>query len=75
MKVVITIKCNTEAFNGADCGFELARILRVVTERVDLMPKEKLLSLYRRGPRRLHDHDGKTVGTLAITKEASDGPL
>jgi hypothetical protein len=28
MKAVFTVECDSKAFNGADCGSELARILR-----------------------------------------------
>ena len=35
MKLVITIRCDNSAFNGQDCGHELARILQIVTDRVD----------------------------------------
>jgi hypothetical protein len=36
MQLVITIACDNSAFNGSDCGRELARILQIVTDRVDL---------------------------------------
>jgi hypothetical protein len=39
MKLVITINCDNSAFNSNDCGRELARILQIVTDRVDLESK------------------------------------
>ena len=63
MKVQITISCENEAFNGADCGSELARILRLVATKLEFQAKEYLTP--RPGTRnriRLADHDGLAVG-------------
>jgi len=39
MKLVITIACDNSAFNGKDCGRELARILQIVTDRGTSSPR------------------------------------
>jgi hypothetical protein len=39
IKLVNTIHFDKSAFNGNDCGRELARILQIVTDRVDLESK------------------------------------
>jgi hypothetical protein len=35
MRLVIRVDCDNEAFNGADCGSELARILRQLANKLD----------------------------------------
>ena len=52
MKLVITIYCDNSAFNGKDCGRELARILTRWT--VNLKDGEGF-----RFAERLHDKEGK----------------
>jgi hypothetical protein len=63
MKLVITIDCDNEAFNGADCGSALARILRQLASKLEFQAKEYLTP--RPGQRHritLADHDGMPVG-------------
>jgi hypothetical protein len=66
MKLVITIHCNNSAFNGKDCGRELARILQVVTDRVDLESKSELIRGYHGDPNTLFDINGNRVGSMEI---------
>ena len=63
MRVVINVDCDNEAFNGADCGSELARILRQLANKLEFEPKEILTP--RPGSHiriRLVDHNGNPVG-------------
>jgi hypothetical protein len=63
MKLVITIECENEAFSGADCATELARILRQLANKLEFQDKEYLTP--RPGKRRriwLGDHNGIAVG-------------
>jgi hypothetical protein len=63
MKVVITINCENEAFNVADCGSELARILRQLANKLEFQPRANLTPPPGRRKRiRLVDHNGDTVG-------------
>ena len=63
MKLVITIDCENKAFDGADSGNELARILRPLP---DLFEFESKSTIARRGiganPKRLRSTNGNTVG-------------
>jgi hypothetical protein len=69
MKVVITIDCENEAFNGADCGTELARILRLLANKLELQSKEYLTPRPgRRNRIRLVDHDGMPVGEVKFMR-------
>jgi hypothetical protein len=63
MKILIKINCGNEAFNGADCGTELARILQQLANKLEFQDKDYLTP--RPGKRhriRLVDHDGAPVG-------------
>ena len=71
MKLVITIDCDNEAFNGQDCGRELARILKIVTDRVDLESKSDLIRGYHGDPKSLFDTNGNRVGSMKITGVAN----
>ena len=44
MKVVITIAIDSEAFNGKDCGCELARMLRAIAEPFEFEPKATIVN-------------------------------
>ena len=75
MKVIITIDCRTQAFRGADCGNELARILRPLPDLLEFRSKSTIARRYGPKPRRLRDKHGTTVGRLKIVPEpAPDGP-
>jgi hypothetical protein len=66
MKLVITIHCDNSAFDGSDCGRELARILQIVTDRVNLESKSDLIRGYHDDPKSLFDINGNTVGSMEI---------
>jgi hypothetical protein len=66
MKLVRTIYFNNSAFNGNDCGRELARILQIVIDRVDLESKNDLLRGYLDDPKSLFDINGNRVGSMEI---------
>lgn len=51
MALVITIYCDNSVFNGNDCGREPARILQIVTNRVDLKSKSDLMRGYLDDPK------------------------
>jgi hypothetical protein len=69
MKLVITINCDNEAFNGQDCGHELARILQIVTDRVDLESKSDLIRGYHGDPKSLLDINGNRVGSMELAED------
>jgi hypothetical protein len=69
MKLVITIYCDNSAFNGKDCGPELARILQIVTNRVDLECKSDLIRGYHGDPKSLFDVNGNRVGSMEIADD------
>jgi hypothetical protein len=69
MKLVITIDCDNSAFNGKDCGRELARILQIVTDRVDLESTSDLIRGYHGDPMSLFDINGNRVGSLEIAHD------
>jgi len=62
MKLVITIDCDNEAFDGADCGNELARILRPLPDLFEFESKGTIARRYGANPKRLRDINGNTVG-------------
>jgi hypothetical protein len=66
MKLVITINCDNSAFNDKDCGRELARILQIVTDRVDLESKRDLVRGYHDDPKSMFDINGNGVGSMEI---------
>jgi len=66
MRVVITIDCDNEAFDGADCGSEIARILRPLADHLEFESNRTIARGYGATPKRLHDKNGNTVGDLAI---------
>jgi hypothetical protein len=70
MKLVITISCDNSAFNGKDCGRELARILQIVTDRVDLESKSDLIRGYHDDPKSSSKHSffyrNSDLGTNAL---------
>ena len=57
----ISIDCNSAAFDGMDCGPELARILRSLAD--DLEQDE----IVRGYSARLHDTNGNRCGTAEMT--------
>jgi hypothetical protein len=69
MKLVITIYCDNSAFNGEECGRELARILRIVANRVDLESTSDLFRGYHDDPKSLFDITGNTVGSMEIADD------
>jgi hypothetical protein len=74
MKVVITIDCDNDAFNGADCGSELARILRPLPDMLEFEPKNKIARRYGTKPKLLRATNGDTVGSLGVVREEG-GPV
>ena len=64
MKLMITINCDNSAFNGDDCGRELACILQIVTDRVDLESKSDLIRGYHDDPKSVFDSNGNRVGSM-----------
>ena len=69
MKLVLTIDCDNEAFDGADCGAELARILRPLPDLFEFESKSTIARRYGANPKRLRDKNGNTVGKLAVVVE------
>ena len=69
MQLVITIYFDNSAFNGNDCGRELARILHIVTDRVDLESKSDLIRCYHDDPKSLFDINGNRVGSMEIADD------
>jgi len=69
MKLVITIDCDNSALNGKDCERELARILQIKTDRVDLECKNDLIRGYHGDPTSLFDINGNTVGSMEIADD------
>ena len=69
MKLVITIYCDNSAFNGKDCGRELARMLQIVADHLDLESKNDLIRGYRDDPKSLFDINGNTVGSMEIADD------
>jgi hypothetical protein len=61
MKLEIVINCETEAFNGEDCGTVIARILRPLPDLFEFESKSTIASRYGTSPKRLRDKNGKTV--------------
>jgi len=66
MKLVITINCDNEAFNGHDCGTEIARILRPLPDLFEFESKSTIARRYGANPKRLRDVNGNTVGKLVV---------
>jgi hypothetical protein len=64
MKPLIEISLDNSAFNGKDCGCELARILEIVAGRVDLEAKSDLIRGYHGDPKSLFDINGNRVGSM-----------
>jgi hypothetical protein len=69
MKLVISIALDNSAFNGKHCGRELARILQIVTDRVDLESKSDLIRGYRDNPQSLFDSNGDRVGSMELADD------
>ena len=69
MKLVLTIDCDNEAFDGADCGTELARILRPLADLFEFESKSTISRRYGSNPKRLRDINGNTVGKLSVVVE------
>jgi hypothetical protein len=69
MKVMITINCDNDAFRGADCGIELARILRPLPDLFEFESKSTIARRYGANPKRLSDINGNTVGKLTVVKK------
>jgi hypothetical protein len=66
MKLVITIDCDGEAFNGGDCGNELARFLRPLPDLFEFESKSTIARRYGANPKRLRDSNGDVAGELAV---------
>jgi hypothetical protein len=69
MKLVITTNCDNSAFNGNHCGRELARILQIVADRVDLESKSDLIRGYHDDPKSLFDSNGDRVGLMELADD------
>jgi hypothetical protein len=69
MKLVITNYFDNSAFNGKDCGRELARILQIVTDRVELGSKREAIRGYHDDPKSLFDIHGNRVGSMEIADD------
>jgi hypothetical protein len=69
MKPLISINLDNSAFNGNDCEHELARILQIVTDRVDLESKSDLIRGYHDDPKSLSDINGNTIGAMEIAND------
>jgi hypothetical protein len=69
LKLVITIYFDSSAFNGKDCGRELARILQILTDCVDLEPKSDLIRGYLDDPKSLFGINGNRVGSMEIVDD------
>ena len=69
MQLVISISLDNSAFNANDCGRELARILQIVTDRVDLESKSDLIRGYHGDPKSLFDINGNRVGSMEIADD------
>ncbi len=67
MGLKFTIDCENESFSGADCGSELARILRLLPDLFEFESKSTITKRYRVKPKRLRDNSGHTVGSLELT--------
>jgi len=61
--------CDNSVFDGKDCGRELARVLQIVTDRVDLESKDDLIRGYHGDPKSLFDINGNTVGSMEISDD------
>jgi hypothetical protein len=64
--MIVIFDCDNEAFNGADCGNELARILRPLPELLEFESKSTIARRYGTRPMRFRDSDGNTVGRLVV---------
>jgi len=73
MKLVITIDCDNEAFNGQDCGTEIARILRPLPDLFEFESKGTIARRYGANPKRLRDVNGNTVGKLVVRERGRHG--
>jgi hypothetical protein len=73
MRLVITIDCENEAFDGADCGNEVARILRPLTDLFEFESKSTIARRYGANPKRLRDVNGNTVGKLVVRERGRHG--
>ena len=65
MKLVITIDCDNEVFRGADCGNELARILRPIPDLFEFESKSTIARRYGANPKRLRDSTNNSVSVTA----------
>jgi hypothetical protein len=73
LKLVITFSCDNSAFNCNDCGREIARILQIVTDRVDLESKSGLILGYHGDPKSRLDINGNRVGSIEIADDRAAG--
>jgi hypothetical protein len=69
MRIVITIHCDDAAFDGADCGNEIARILRELPDLFEFESKSTIARRYGANPKRLRDRNGNTVGKLVVRED------
>lgn len=60
MQVKITIDCDNGAFDGEDCGPEVARVLRYFARRVEAGP------VYLPDDMTARDSNGNTVATFTV---------
>ncbi len=63
MKITIEINADNAAFEGADCGPELARILATLARRLKDLDAEGVAD----ADERLRDLNGNTVGHFIVT--------
>ncbi len=57
MSITITINCDNAAFEGEDCGPEIARILRKLAAKVAINVGDGC---------KLHDSNGNSVGRFDV---------
>lgn len=64
MNCKIEIRMDNAAFDGEDCGRELARILRAAAEKVDFAAAHDFPDSLA-----LHDYNGNRVGRLEVSSD------
>lgn len=63
MEITISIRCDNEAFEGENCGSEVARILRKLADAIDYDHREGVAAI---GNAPLMDVNGNTVGKVTV---------
>jgi hypothetical protein len=61
---LLPIGFDNSAFNGNNCGRELARILQMVTDRVDLESNSDLIRGFHGDPKSLLDINGNRLASI-----------